>query len=105
MMVKIAVIDPSPAKSVPDIDVQTAKPDLSYRHEGWDGVYVIVLQLPVRPITAEKRSSHCFDPLGRAFIIRKRPRKDGQVIGSITPPAAIEIEDRKGPFFFTGIPA
>ena len=57
------------------------------------------------PIEFPKKSApHRLDPFGRSFIERESPRKDGRVMGAITPAAAIKIVKREGTAVFTGVP-
>ena len=57
--------------------MQTKKPNLSDGYEDWDRVKVVLTKYSVPHVTAEKRSAHRFDPLGRALVNGKSPGKDG----------------------------
>jgi hypothetical protein len=84
--------------------MQAEEPNLPDHHKRGYGIHIVGIKLSPPQVPFEVRSSHLLGALG-GLEDRKGPGKDGQIVGSIAPPTAVEVIKREGAIFLTGVPA
>src|SRR4029078_5904130 len=90
-------------KSIANTNMQAQEPNLPDRDERGYGVNISGTKRssPQRPF--EEGTTHALDPLGGVLTNCKSPRKNGKIVGSIAPAAAVEVIERERSVLFTCI--
>src|SRR5688572_8814786 len=83
--------------------MQAQQPNLPDRDERGYGVNINPTQCASPHVSFEEGATHCLDSGGSVLTNCKSPRKDGQIVSTITPTAAVEVIERESTVLHAGV--